>query len=103
MRISVGRVTSINLDSDGRQAAWITCPSGQVPAPGQYMLAQGSEGHGEYLTYRLFPGELGSDGFLAAPPLPTTWSPGAELVMRGPVGKGFSLPVGVRPSGYSSH
>lgn len=99
MRIAVGRVNSINLDSDGRQAAWITCPSGQVPAPGQYMLAQASEGYGEYLAYPLFPGELGSDGFLAAPPLPTTWRPGAELVMCGPVGNGFNLPVGVRNLG----
>ena len=35
-------------------------------------------------------------GFLIAPPIPLTWQPGTTLSLRGPLGRGFSLPASAR-------
>ena len=36
------------------------------------------------------------DGFLAAPPMPTSWAIGMRLHLRGPLGHGFSFPNDAR-------
>ena len=93
MQVCSGRLTEIWLEN-GQLAGRIACPL--QPAPGQYLLAQPQDGSGEALPTVLFSGGAAADGFLAAPPLPMTWRPGSGLRLRGPLGKGFSLPEGVR-------
>jgi dihydroorotate dehydrogenase electron transfer subunit len=44
----------------------------------------------------LFNSEVLENGFLAAPPAPPNWLPGTRLRLRGPLGRGFSIPEGVR-------
>jgi len=93
MHLCSGHVTEIWLEN-GRVAGRIACPL--QPAPGQYLLAQPQDGTGDALPAALFSGGASADGFIAAPPFPTEWRPGRELLLRGPTGKGFSLPKGVR-------
>jgi hypothetical protein len=92
MQICSGRLTEIWLENN-LPAGQIACPL--RPAPGQYLLAQPLEG-GAALPTVLFSSGEAPDGFAAAPPLPYSWRPGTELLLRGPLGKGFSLPEGVR-------
>ena len=86
-----GRVSSIQLDPCGMAAAWIACPPGAIPAPGQYVLAHAPADADAPLAVPLFAGEVASEGFLAVPPVPAAWMPGAPLHLRGPLGHGFSL------------
>jgi dihydroorotate dehydrogenase electron transfer subunit len=48
------------------------------------------------LPVNLFTSEVLDDGFLASPPVPFNWVPGKQLRLRGPLGRGFSIPEGVR-------
>jgi dihydroorotate dehydrogenase electron transfer subunit len=77
-------------------AGWILCPAGLIPAPGQYLLASNPLDINEILPVPIFPAGSAAGGFLAAPPLPRTWQPGTSLNLRGPLGKGFSLPLSAR-------
>ena len=40
----------------------------------------------------LFTAGMDEDGFLVAPPVPSTWDPGSRLELRGPIGRGLRLP-----------
>jgi dihydroorotate dehydrogenase electron transfer subunit len=60
------------------------------------------------LSVPLFSAGLAAGGFLAASPIPKNWLPGISLNLRGPLGKGFSLPPSARTValvvlGESSH
>lgn len=101
VRTVEARLTEIQLaagESDGnRFAAWIDCPPAAVPAPGQYVLAFSPTEPLSAIGTALFRGEASAGlepstrGFLAAPPFPASWTPGTPLVLRGPLGHGFSL------------
>ncbi len=93
MHIGQGQLFELYYD-DGRAAARILCPPLLVPAPGQYLLAH--DGSDAPLAVPVFPSGPAADGFLAAPSLPRAWTPGTPLHLRGPLGRGFSLPVTVR-------
>lgn len=94
MRTGQGRLTQIFLGPDA--AGQIACPADLVPAPGQYLLAVvGSDGAAPLAT-PVFAAGYVAGGFLAAGALPGTWLPGTSLNLRGPLGKGFILPPGVR-------
>jgi hypothetical protein len=93
MRTYSGRVAELQLDLAGRIAARISCPPGAVPAPGQYLLATDET---SLLGIPLFKAGPAANGFLAAPPLPASWAPGTPLALRGPLGRGFRLPAGLR-------
>lgn len=82
--------------------AMIACPEAAIPAPGQYLLAHRLGDQDAVAGAVLFRGgaypipykkELPS--FTAAPPVPDHWQPGDELLLRGPLGRGFSIPQGV--------
>ena len=113
MRTYTARIREIRLEAQG-QAAWIDCPAAAVPTPGQYLLANNTAEAEAPLATALFPAAYGETGFLAAPLSPTmnkltaystankltaystAWMPGAELRLRGPLGRGFALPHSAR-------
>lgn len=95
MRTYTASIREIRLESKG-QAAWIDCPQGAIPGPGQYLFATNSTDVDAPLATALFPAVHTETGFLAAPPLPFTWLPGTELRLRGPLGHGFNLPGSTR-------
>lgn len=93
MQTNTGHVQEIVLESDGLQAAWISCPPTSLPSPGQYLSAWSPEEPLAPLATTLFAGEILADRFLALPPLPASWQPGTILALRGPLGHGFNPPV----------
>ncbi len=92
MQTTTGHVQEIVWGPEGLQAAWITCPPTSLPAPGQYLSAWSPEEPLAPLAATLFAGEILSDRFLALPPLPSSWQPGTQLALRGPLGHGFDPP-----------
>ena len=78
---------------NGQREARISCPAKIIPTPGQYLLA--SHASDSPLPVSLFSTDSAPDGFLAAP-VPDSWSPGMDLHLRGPLGRGFSLPAPAR-------
>jgi dihydroorotate dehydrogenase electron transfer subunit len=94
MQTAKGCITEIYLDD--RRAARISCPPALIPAPGQYLLATASSDIDAPLAQPLYSAAACPGGFYAAPPLPSHWLPGAELNLRGPLGRGFSLPASAR-------
>ena len=95
MRIYSARVREIQSLAGGL-AAWIDCPAAAIPAVGQYTLASDPEDETAPIASPIFLAEGGTEGFLAAPPVPIPWTPGKTLFLRGPLGRGFSLPVAAR-------
>ncbi len=83
---------------DGKPSVRIQCDLSLIPAPGQYLLAyaDGSDSppalRSSALAVPVFLAKSFTDGFLAAPPIPTSWNIGARLHLRGPLGHGFVLP-----------
>lgn len=96
MNTGKGQLLELILE-DGCRYARIACPPNLVPAPGQYLLA--SDGSDAPLSVPLFYTDFAAQGFIAAAPPTTIWSPGLELHLRGPLGRGFSLPLSARKVG----
>lgn len=84
----------MRLDEDGLSGR-ITCPANIQPAPGQYLAAVGLE-TSEPLPVILYPSGGNHGEIEVAPPLPSHWTTGMELTLRGPLGKGFHLPPSAR-------
>jgi len=78
------------------RAARITCAPNLVPAPGQYLLAHAPCEPDAPLPHPVFLAASHPRGFYAAQPLPVAWTPGTELTLRGPLGRGFRLPASAR-------
>lgn len=91
MHTGKGLVTELILD-DGCLYARVACPESLVPAPGQYLLA--SDGSDSRLPVPIFFTNSAPDGFIAT--APETWNPGQRLHLRGPLGRGFTLPMAAR-------
>lgn len=89
-----GRVREVLL-LDEAAAARLSCAQALVPAAGQYVLAH-ADGSDAPLATALFAARPLEDGFLTAPPIPSTWAPGTRLHLRGPLGHGFALPATAR-------
>ncbi len=96
-----GKISELIL-LDGHTAARIECPSGLIPAPGQYLLAHAEDSDAPLATAVFAARTLahqrqtGEDGFVAAGPIPTSWLPGICLHLRGPLGRGFTVPTSAR-------
>ena len=90
MHTGNGQVLELILE-DGCRYVRVSCPPNLVPAPGQYLLA--SDGSTSALPVPLFYTELSPQGFVAAAPETQFWNPGLTLHLRGPLGRGFSLPL----------
>jgi dihydroorotate dehydrogenase electron transfer subunit len=96
MSIGKGKVLELILQ-DGCRHAHISCPPGLMPSPGQYLLA--GDGSDSPLPVPLFHTDSAPQGFIAAASVPDSWNPGLELDLRGPLGRGFTLPVSARKVG----
>jgi len=94
MHTGKGQVVELLLD-DGHRQARISCPAALVPSPGQYLLAGGAS-PSDPLPVPLFSTESTPFGFTASAPIPEAWTPGTEIVLRGPLGRGFVLPFSAR-------
>lgn len=90
---------------DGCRHVRIACPPGLIPSPGQYLLA--GDGSDSPLPVPLFHTDSAPQGFVsraastlvAAASVPVSWRPGVELYLRGPLGRGFTLPSLARKVG----
>ncbi len=96
MHIGMGHVLELILE-DGIRYVRISCSSYSVPAPGQYVLA--SDGSDSPLPVPLFYADAAPQGFVAAAPTTAAWAPGLALQLRGPLGRGFSIPLSARKIG----
>jgi NAD(P)H-flavin reductase len=94
MQIAHGRVDETYIN--GWRAARILCPASLVPAPGQYLLAQTKIDADSPLPVSVYAAAATHNGFYAAAPLSVAWTPGAALALKGPLGRGFSLPPAAR-------
>jgi NAD(P)H-flavin reductase len=96
MRTGKGQVLELILE-DGVRHLRVSCPASLIPSPGQYLLA-GYESDAP-LPVPLFHTDSAPQGFIAAGSIPDSWLPGLTLGIRGPLGRGFSLPASARKVG----
>lgn len=96
MHAEKGQILELILE-DGHPYVHVACSTSLVPAPGQYLLA--SDSSQASLPLPLYYTESTNQGFIAAGTPTTVWSPGLELYLRGPLGRGFSLPLSSRKVG----
>ncbi len=94
MKQGLGELVELYLE-DGLRGGRLLCPQTLIPAPGQYLLAHDPASDSP-LPAPVFNAGSIPGGFLAAPPVPQTWRPGTTLSLRGPLGRGFSLPASAR-------
>ncbi len=87
-------LTEITLN--GQNTGQVRCAPGQIPAPGQYLLAWAEQDTDAPLAVPLFSAGVCAGGFTLANPLPAHWQPGTQLNVRGPLGKGFNIPPSAR-------
>lgn len=99
VKLHSGTILQIGLAEGSGSRVSLACPPAAIPAPGQYLLAHRRGDQEIVAPVPLFRGGSGSDpanedtpAFTAAPPIPDGWQPGDELLLRGPLGRGFSLP-----------
>src|SRR5215208_4988482 len=96
MSTGKGQIVELVLE-DGCRHVRISCPPSMIPSAGQYLLA--GDGSHTPLPVPLFYSDSAPQGFMAAAPVPASWDPGLELHLRGPLGRGFTLPLSARKVG----
>jgi hypothetical protein len=89
-----GELVELYLEN-GLTGGRLLCAQDLVPSPGQYLLAYDSAANTP-MPASVFNADPVPGGFLLAPPIPLTWQPGASLSLRGPLGRGFFLPLSAR-------
>jgi dihydroorotate dehydrogenase electron transfer subunit len=94
MQTGKGQVIELMLE-DGCRYVRVACAPGLIPSPGQYLLA--SDRSDAPLPVPLFHTDSAPEGFIAV--APDSWHPGFELSLRGPIGRGFALPLQARKVG----
>jgi len=90
-----GQVQTIMLDEKGDRIAWLHCPAKAIPAPGRYLLAWRSLDVDAPLAIPIFASAYDKAGFLAVATGPLAWEPGDILQLRGPLGRGFTIPANI--------
>lgn len=106
MRKGVGRITELISGHDGKISLRLDCSVELIPPPGEYLLAHDPGDADAVLPVPLFQAWDSSSAFAhsggraaALGPLhsiPPSWSPGSTLHLRGPLGKGFTIPPDMR-------
>ncbi|MBN1450686.1 MAG: hypothetical protein JW963_06690 [Anaerolineales bacterium] len=89
-----GELIELYLE-DGLTGGRLLCAQNLIPSPGEYLLAHDPASNAP-LPVPVFSAGPVPGGFLLAPPIPLPWHPGASLSLRGPLGRGFSLPASAR-------
>ncbi len=100
MQAHTGTIQSIQRDAYGDRAARIISQGRHDPTPGRYTLAVHPGQPAEVLGQPLYPVGLADplhhpDNHLLGP-IPPSWSPGDDLLLHPPSGRGFHLPPEVR-------
>jgi NAD(P)H-flavin reductase len=93
MHTGKGQVVELLLQN-GLRCVRISCPTNLIPSAGQYLLA-GSASNDPY-PVPLFYTDSSSSGFITASPVPAVWNPGQKIYLRGPLGRGFTMPMSAR-------
>jgi hypothetical protein len=93
MKQGAGELVELYLEG-GMTGGRLLCPQNLIPGPGQYLLTH--DGSDAPLPVPIFSAGSIPGGFLIAPPIPDYWQPGITLSLRGPLGRGFSMPVSAR-------
>ena len=93
MQTGQGQLVELILQ-DGFRSARLSCPEKLIPSPGQYLLA--GDDSSSLLPVPLFYTDSAPSGFIAAPPMPDSWNPRQKIRLRGPLGRGFTLPIPAR-------
>ena len=97
MQVVEARLTEMRFDKTGENTlAWIACPANAVPSPGRYVMAWARKEPQAPLATALFAAEVSEAGFLAAPPIPSSWMVGDMIDLQGPFGYGFEMPITLR-------
>jgi hypothetical protein len=87
-----GRVREVRIGSGGRLEAFISCPPGVIPSPGQYTLAIDQDNFRTVLGIPVFQVSKTTQGFWAVPLCLVSWGLGTDLDLLGPLGHGFDVP-----------
>jgi len=88
MRRTLASVASLVLSPSGQPAVRLLLPAAAMPAPGQVLLAC-RPGGDDPLRQVLLPIRLEADGLTALQPEGTSWQPGEQIDLLGPIGHGF--------------
>jgi len=99
-----GRITELLLE-DGCLYVQVACPENLIPAPGQYLLAGAASSLS--LPFPIFYTDSAPESgnmapswhFIASVSGTVDWQPGDVLALRGPLGRGFSVPLSARKIG----
>jgi dihydroorotate dehydrogenase electron transfer subunit len=91
MHTGKGRLIEVIL-GDRCRYGHVACPENFIPAPGQYLLA--SDDSGSPLPVPIFYTDSTPQGFTGL--IPDSWTPGKDLYLWGPLGRGFTLPTSAR-------
>lgn len=94
MKQGTGELIELTLQN-GVTGGRLLCPQSLIPLPGRYLLAHDPVSDSP-LPAPVFSAGSFPGGFLVAPPLSPTWRPGTSLSLRGPLGRGFSMPASIR-------
>jgi hypothetical protein len=94
MKQGTGELIELTLQN-GLTGGRLLCSQNLIPSPGQYLLAHEPVSEAPLPAPVFSAGSFGG-GFLVAPPLPPNWRPGTSLAVRGPLGRGFSMPASAR-------
>lgn len=94
VRQGAGELVELYLEG-GLTGGRVLCPQNLIPKAGQYLLAYDPASNLP-LPVPVYNAGSVPGGFLIAPPIPQSWQPGTTLSLRGPLGKGFSLPDSAR-------
>ena len=94
MKQGKGELIELYLE-DGLTNGRLLCPQNLIPGPAQYLLAHDPASSAP-LPVPIFNAGSSPGGFLTAPPIPPAWRPGTTLSLRGPLGRGFTLPASAR-------
>lgn len=94
MQQDTGELVEIYMEN-GQIGGRMLCRKNLIPAPGQYLLAYDPASNVP-LAAPIFSAGSAPGGFLVAPPLSPAWRPGSSLALRGPLGRGFTLPGSAR-------
>jgi hypothetical protein len=99
---TAGRVIEIRLGSGEQMEPCISCSTVVVPSAGQSLLAYDPSDSNSVLGTPIFLTHRSEEGFWAAPLFPTSWYPGTNLDLVGPLGHGFDLPRRIQRLGLAT-